>query len=172
MATSEKYRKLKKEARELFVNDGLTAVEISARIAVSQKTLSNWINADNGAWKRERDARINSSAKQGDNIREIISIMSEQKLTILREIQDAEIAGEKELLLTLRKNAATLDDAVAKWNKTLQEMNKNGNRITLSIFLEVMDTIFDQLRNWDADIYNKTLDFQEMLVNEQTKILG
>ncbi len=172
MATTQKYRKLKKEAHDLFVNDGLTAVEINQRIGVSQKTLSAWINENSGAWKKERDARMNNSAKQGDNIREIIGIMSDNKLKLLRDISDAEISGDKELLLTLRKSAATLDDAVAKWNKALQEMSKNGNRITLSIFLECMDMIFDKLRVYDADMYQQTLDFQEALVNEQTKILG
>ena len=172
MATTEKYRKLKKEAHDLFVNDGLTAVEISTRLSVSKKTLSAWINDSDSAWKRERDARMNTSAKQGDNIREIIGILSEKKLALFKKISDAEINNNKELLLSLRKDAASIDDAVAKWNKTLQDMNKGANRITLSIFLECMDMIFDNLRIYDAEMYQQTLDFQEALVNEQTKILG
>lgn len=168
----EKYRKLKKEAHDLFVNDGLTAVEISSRISVSKKTLSAWINDNDSAWKRERDARMNSSAKQGDNIREIIGILSEKKLLLFKQINDAEISNNRELLLSLRKDAASIDDAVAKWNKTLQDMNKGANRITLSIYLEVMDSIFDNLRNYDAELYNKTIEFQELLINEQSKLIG
>lgn len=172
MSTKEKYRKLKKEAHDLFVSDGLSAVEISGRLGVSKKSISAWVNENEQSWKRERDARANAQSKSGDNIREIISMLSDKKLQILRDISDAEVTGDKERLLELRKGAASLSNEVAQWNKTLQEMDKKGNRITLAIFLEVMDTIFDQLRNYDIDLYNKSLDFQELLVNEQTKILS
>ena len=46
MPSKEYYRKLKKEAHDLYVNDGLTCREISERVNVSEKSVSAWINAN------------------------------------------------------------------------------------------------------------------------------
>ena len=181
-----KYKKLKIEAKRLFVTDGLTASEISIRLGISKKTMSIWVNENEQAWKKEREARMQSTTKQGDNIRAIISELSERRLAIMRQVEeietkianltgkgkDAEIIDMRNQVLDLRKQSVNIADETSKWNKALNESYKGSNRITLSIYLEVMDSIFDYLRKWNPDIYNQTIDFQEQLLNEQSRILG
>ena len=181
-----KYKKLKVEAKKLFVIDGLTASEISIRLAISKKTLSIWVNENEQAWKKEREARMQSTTKQGDNIRAIISELAERRLAIMRQVEeietkianlngkgiDADTIALRNQILELRKQSVNIADETSKWNKALNESYKGNNRITLSIYLEVMDSIFDYLRKWNPDIYNQTIDFQEQLLNEQSRILG
>jgi len=44
MPSKEYYRKLKKEAHDLYVREGMTCKEISTRINVSERSVSSWIN--------------------------------------------------------------------------------------------------------------------------------
>jgi len=60
----------------------------------------------------------------------------------------------------LRKQAAAIDDAIAKWNKRIENLHKEG-KITLSIYMEVMERIFEALRLSNEPLYMQTLDFQE-----------
>lgn len=181
-----KYKKLKVEAKRLFVTDGLTASEISIRLGISKKTMSIWVNENEQAWKKEREARMQSTTKQGDNIRAIISELAERRLAIMRQVEEietkianlngkgkeADVIAMRNQILDLRKQSVNIADETSKWNKALNESYKGNNRITLSIYLEVMDSIFDYLRKWNPDIYNQTIDFQEQLLNEQSRILG
>ena len=171
MPSKEHYRKLKKEAHDLYVNGCLGCREISERTGVSEKSVSKWINADDGTWKKERQAAVVNGRKQGENLREIIHILADQKLQLLRDIDGAAAAGETERVLELRKQAASLDNSVAQWGKQLAETDKQ-NRVTLSVYLDVMDRIFDALNAFDPELYYHTLDFQESHINETSKILG
>ena len=58
MPSKEYYRKLKKEAHDMYVNGCLSCREISERTGVSEKSVSKWINADDGTWKKERQAAV------------------------------------------------------------------------------------------------------------------
>ena len=137
----------------------------------SARSVSKWINADDGTWKKERQAAVVNGRKQGENLREIIHILADQKLQLLRDIDGAAAAGETERVLELRKQAASLDNSVAQWGKQLAETDKQ-NRVTLSVYLDVMDRIFDALNAFDPELYYRTLDFQESHINETSKILG
>ena len=161
MPSKEYYRKLKKEAHDLYVREGMTCKEISTRINVSERSVSSWINENDALWKKERQASVISSQKQGDNLKQIINILADQKLELLRMID----------VLELRKQAATLDNSVAQWGNQLKEVDKK-NRITLAIYIDVMSRIFDAMKVYDADLYFKTLDFQENHLYEAAKMLG
>jgi len=169
--SKEYYRKLKKEAHDMYVNDCITCKEISLRIGVSERSISNWINENEGLWKKEQQATAISSKKQGDNIKKIIENLAEKRLQLLSDIDDASKDGNKELELELRKQAASIDDGVSKWGKQLSEIDKT-NRITLSIYIDVMTRIFDSLKIYDANLYFQTLDFQENHLYEAAKLLG
>lgn len=171
MPSKEYYRKLKKEAHDLYVRDGMMCKEISERINVSERSVSNWINENDALWKKERQASVISSQKQGDNLKQIINILADQKLELLRMIDEAIAEGESDKVLELRKQAATLDNSVAQWGNQLKEVDKK-NRITLAIYIDVMSRIFDAMKVYDADLYFKTLDFQENHLYEATKTLG
>lgn len=171
MPSKEHYRKLKKEAHDLYVRDGMMCKEISERINVSERSVSNWINENDALWKKERQASVISSQKQGDNLKQIINILADQKLELLRMIDEAIAEGESDKVLELRKQAATLDNSVAQWGNQLKEVDKK-NRITLAIYIDVMSRIFDAMKVYDADLYFKTLDFQENHLYEAAKTLG
>jgi len=171
MPSKEYYRKLKKEAHDLFVRNGMTCKEISERINVSEKSVSNWINENDALWKKERQASVLTSKKQGDNLKEIITIVADQKLDLLRRIDEAIAEGDNDKVLELRKQSAGLDNSVAQWGNQLKELDKK-NRITLAIYIDVMNRIFDAMKTYDVDLYFKTLDFQENHLYEATKTLG
>ena len=171
MPSKEYYRKLKKEAHDLYVREGMTCKEISTRINVSERSVSSWINENDALWKKERQASVISSQKQGDNLKQIINILADQKLELLRMIDEAITEGDSDKVLELRKQAATLDNSVAQWGNQLKEVDKK-NRITLAIYIDVMSRIFDAMKVYNADLYFKTLDFQENHLYEAAKMLG
>ena len=133
--------------------------------------ISKWINEKDGLWKTERHNAVINVKHQGDNLKEIIKMLADDKLEILKQIDEATQQGDREKELELRKQAASLDNSVNAWGKQLAEMNKK-NAITLSIYLEVMTRIFDAMSVQYPDIYYKTLDFQEQHAYEVAKTLG
>lgn len=169
--SKEYYKKLRKEAHDLYVNDGLSNKEISERLKVSEKSVSKWINDNEGLWKEERRASVVNSKQQAGNIKEIIRMLAENKLEILRRIDEAEKEGDKELVMELRKQAASLDNSVNAWGKQMENMNKE-NRITFSVYLEVMDRVFDAMKTANPHLYYESLDFQEAHIYDVSKLLG
>lgn len=169
--SKEYYKKLRKEAHDLYVNDGLSNKEISERLKVSEKSVSKWINDNEGLWKEERRAAVVNSKQQAGNIKEIIRMLAEDKLDILQRIDEAEKEGDKELVMELRKQAASLDNSVNAWGKQMENMNKE-NRITLSVYLEVMDRVFDAMKKANPHLYYESLDFQEAHIYDVSKLLG
>lgn len=165
------YKKLRREAHDLYVNEGLSNREISERIKVSEKSLSKWINENDALWKEERKAAVINSRQQAGNIKEIIRMLAEDKLSILRRIDEAEKEGDREQVMELRKQAASLDNSVNAWGKQMENMDKE-NRITLSVYLEVMDRVFDSLKTYNPHLYYESLDFQETHVYDISKLLG
>lgn len=152
----------KRLARILYVEQEKDAKEISKLVNVSEPTLSKWINANDGAWKEARSAKIHSPKARIDNIRQIINDMSEERISLSRSLK--ETTDHKEISV-IRNSIAKIDDAVSKWNKTLETLNKESN-ITLSTYIRVMEMIFDNLQKFNEELYFKTLDFQEIHLNE------
>ena len=169
--SKEYYKKLRKEAHDLYVNDGLSNKEISERLKVSEKSVSKWINDNEGLWKEERRAAVVNSKQQAGNIKEIIRMLAEDKLDILQRIDEAEKEGDKEMVMELRKQAASLDNSVNAWGKQMENMNKE-NRITLSVYLEVMDRVFDAMKTANPHLYYESLVFQEAHIYDVSKLLG
>lgn len=58
MPSKEYYRKLKKEAHDLYVREGMTCKEISTRINVSERSVSSWINEKDALWKKEQSGNL------------------------------------------------------------------------------------------------------------------
>lgn len=150
-------------ARILYVEQQKTAKEISQLINVTEATLSKWINKL--GWKDERNARLSSPALRAENIKQLINELSEQRLDASRELREAIESADLERTTDLRKQIAGIDDAVSKWNKTLQNIHKE-NQVSLATYLSVMEMIFDALEEYDEKLFYSTLDFQDKHLNE------
>lgn len=155
-------KKEQKIAKELYVNQGLTAKAIAEKGLATEKTIGSWVNKY--GWKKLRDAKQNSSGLRADRIGQVIETLTEQRLDLFGAIAQAKAQKDKVLLAQLQKEAVGIDDAISKWNKALENLNKES-RISLSIYLEVMEDIFKNLQAFDPGIHQKTLDFQEEHLN-------
>lgn len=156
----EKERKL---ARILYVEQNKDAKEISQLINVSEVTLSKWVNLY--AWKDLRSAKNSNQTNRTQNIRQIINDISEQRIAEGRALMEAESNADMELCQAIRTRIAKLDDAVSKWNKTLENIDKE-NQISLSVYVNVMEMVFNALKSYDEKLYLQTLDFQDAHLND------
>jgi transposase len=168
--TSKKeYGKLKRAAYEYVVVQDYPQNQTAAILGVSEKTLSDW--AREGRWRDLRKARQSAVSTANNNLKNIISLLSEQRLKIEQDIHEAQMAGDKDLELELRKKANIISDDLSKLNKTLKD-NDKSNGITLGIYIDIMDDVFNNLRIFNQDLYDQTLEFQSMLIQKKTIELG
>lgn len=62
---------------------------------------------------------------------------------------------------------------MSKWNKSLQGMQTEGRRrITLAVYLEVMDSIFRDMQATAPELFRQSIDFQEAHIAKATQIYG
>lgn len=161
------YKMAKHQEREIakkyFVEFFKTQKEIAEDLGVTEKTVGRWVAEGN--WRAERDARINSRANQTENLKSLISELTEKALSTHNKIKRLEAQGksinseDKELLMELKKEATRISQEVAMYNKTLAQFQEQ--RVPLSTYIEVMEEIFKELQNFDKDLYLKTLSFQK-----------
>lgn len=140
----------------MYVELGMTGKEIASELGVTEKTVSNWVN--NHGWKNERNARIASSANQTENIRKIIAELAEDRIELTRKLR---IESKEDKPEDLRKQIAGIDDAISKWNKTLMNIDKE-NKLSLSVYIAVMEQIFEAMLRYDPALHANTIQFQEL----------
>jgi transposase len=150
--------KEKRIAFDYYTNQGFTAKAISEIVNVSEKTIGDWV--EKGNWKSVRDANMNSSQNRASKIKELISELTEQQLEINIEVKAAKAEGDKDRVIALRQQSASISQEVAIQTKALERMDSD-NKISLGVYLEVMTDVFKNLEHYDKNIYLKTLDFQE-----------
>jgi transposase len=150
--------KEKRIAFDYYTNQGFTAKAISEIVNVSEGTIGDWVQKGN--WKSVRDANMNSSQNRASKIKELISELTEQQLEINIEVKAAKAEGDKERVIALRQQSASISQEVAIQTKALERMDSD-NKISLGVYLEVMTDVFKNLEHYDKNTYLKTLDFQE-----------
>lgn len=150
--------KEQKIAFDYYTKQGLTAKDISKIIGVTEKTIGRW--AEVGAWKEVRIAEMGSAENTYKNLKELIGSLTEQRLELIKEINEAKKLGETAKVTMLLRQAAALSQEVAIQNKAIEKTEKE-RRITLTVYLEVMQDIFRNLERFDKSIYMQTLDFQD-----------
>jgi transposase len=176
----------------LFTNEGLNAQEIAKRLNVRPNTIGDWIKAGN--WKKIQDANLNQKTSRLDRIHEVIDELSTERLEIIktrRELEESkktlmieirevpnknitddlknEVAEINSQIKDLKRSAVFVDQGIAMWNKTLQSFHQD-NKITLTIYIEMMNRVFEDMRAKDEKLYMKTLDFQHTHLLEATQI--
>lgn len=156
-------------AKKLFIEQNKSPDEIAVKLNVNRRTVDRWIN--DGNWKKIRDAKANGGKERIERTQLVVDSLTDERLSILKEVKECQelLDGgvnddeRKELLSRIafcRKQAASIDDAIAKWNKRIENLNKE-TKVTLSMYMEVMEDIFEALRHFKEPLYMETLDFQE-----------
>ena len=166
-----------------YVEQGKTAKECAQLVKVTEKTFGDWV--EKYGWKAERDARQNSKDNRIDNIKNVIDGITEDRSAArlrLNELKD-DLKGylaskdtdaidlTRDMISDLRKEIVGYDDAISKWNKTLENFDKE-NTVSLSNYLYVMDEVFKDLQVYDQEVYMTTLDFQEQHITKASLKLG
>ncbi|UGU15207.1 DUF1804 family protein [Sinomicrobium kalidii] len=154
--------KEKRIAFDYIVNQGVSPTVTAQKVGVSERTVTRWIQKE--GWKKLRNAKQNMSAERSERIRQVIETLTEQRIELFAQIKQAKEGEDKQLLFSLQKEAVGIDDAISKWNKALENIDKE-NRVSLSAYLEVMEDIFKHLNQYDPKLYVDTLDFQEQHIN-------
>lgn len=150
--------KERKLAREYYIKQGKSAKETAALVEVNANTLTNWIKKY--GWKAEREAYALSSNAQIQNIKDLISQTAEDRITLMQRIKELQEEGNYEEADKIRRQIATIDDGIAKWNKTLMTIDKE-NQISLSVYIHVMEAIFKGLNMDFPKFYkDKLIDWQ------------
>lgn len=165
-----------KIAKELYINQNKSPEEIAQKTGVNTRTVQRWIKEGN--WKKLRDAKANGSLQRIERTQLVVDSLTERRIQLIKEEKETrkeweelealgeykELKEKKALLQTqvefLRAEAASIDDAISKWNKRIENLHKEG-KITLSIYIEVMEKIFEAMRSQNEPLYMQTLDFQE-----------
>lgn len=148
--------KLFPTAEDMYIKEGKTLKEIHEKTGVSMTSLSRW-NGEH-KWKSRRSAYVNSSKQRVENIKEIISNITEQQLEVFKELKKA--GDNRELKTELNSELVKLSDQVSKWTKALEKL-ETENKVSLSTYLEVMDDIFKHLNLHDPKLFAKTIEFQQ-----------
>lgn len=175
--------KEKQLARIYYIEQGKTAKFISKKIDVSEKTLAQWVNKY--GWKEQRNAKENGIDKRIDNIKEVIDgiiedraasrlLLSKHKLDLAKaqeENNSKTISICKSLVNDARKDIVGFDDAISKWNKTLENFDKE-NKVSLSTYIQVMEDVFKDLMEFNAKLYKDTLEFQDQHINKVSINIG
>lgn len=161
--------KEKKTARILFVEQGKSRKDIATLLGVTEKTIGAWV--DKFGWLKERAARNASPVKRSENIKSIITSLSEERIELSNQIRIAEEAADLDRVSDLRNQTSHIDDAVAKWNKALITID-NESKINLSIYINVMERIFSAMRLHDVKLFMQTIEFQEQHLHRITLDIG
>lgn len=175
--------KEKKLAKIYYVEQGKTAKWIAETLNLTEKTAGNWI-AKFG-WKELRNAKENGVDKRIDNIKEVIddiiddrstarTTLNKHKLELAKAQADADdelVKSLKEQISEVKREVVGYDDAISKWNKTLENFDKE-NKVTLSNYIHVMEAIFKDLQAVNQPLFLKTLEFQEQHINKVSISIG
>lgn len=162
------YDKLKRTAYEYIVEKGMSQKETAVLLDITEATLSKW--AVEGKWKDLRQNRQQCISTDADNLKKLLRVMSQQRLQLEEQILEAQRTGDTKEEIRLRKDARALSDEMSKQNKTLLSLDKTS--YTLGVFIDIMDEIFNHMRQYDESLWEKTIDFQSAMVKRKTMELG
>jgi len=157
-------------ARILYVNEGKSGKEIALMLNIAEKTVSAWV--EKYAWKSARTAKVTSSDNRIANLKRIIDDIAEERLQLQAELADLTKTKSNEAKQkAIRIAMAAIDGTVAQWNNVLINAEKE-TKITLGVYLTVMQRVFKAMYLFDAVMHNQTIAFQDQHINDITIELG
>lgn len=151
-------------ARDFYVKHGKTQKEIAEQLSVTEKTVGSWVSKF--GWKAQRDAVQNAPDKAVENLKEVISQLTEERLNLTREhhkvSEDKSLTSAKrvERIAEISSAKARLADEISKWSKALEAARKE-DIVSLSTYIKVMESVFMAIKSEHPNIYLKLVDFQE-----------
>ena len=161
--------KLKFSAYQLVVVQGKTQKEAAETVGVSEVTMSDW--SKEGDWRNQRLSRQQDHRTEVENIKQIMRLTSDRRLEIESDIAAAQKTEDKKLEAELRAEANRLSDSISKWGKALRELDKN-NRYTLGELINMIDDMFTDMRQYDPELFERTIPFQQYYIRKKTNELG
>lgn len=167
--TQQEYEKLKYSAYQIVVVQGHTQKYAAETLGVSEVTMSSWAKEMN--FKANRETRQGNTDTDIENTKQIIRLLSGQRLMLEEEIAVAQKTGDQKQEIELRKQARGISDEISKHNKTLENLNKE-DKYTLGVYINVFDDIFTALREYDDELFNSTIQFQQFIIRKRTNELG
>ncbi len=155
-------------AKELILQ-GKNQKEVARLAKVQEKTIGEWVKKY--GWREERDARFNSAKSHTESLKTLIGKLTERRLDLIRSMDEAHQVDDSERYDALETKANKLADEVSKYNKALVSLDKE-NRISLSVYLDVMDSIFKAIQVHNPKLYMELLTFQEQHLTDISLKIG
>ena len=165
----QEYDKLKFSAFELVVVQGYTQKRAAETLGITEQTLSAWAIAED--WRGQREGRQQSYRTDIDNVKQIIRLTSKRRLDLEQEIHDAQKLQDEKTEKDLLKESLQIGDELSKLTKTLQGLQKDS-KYTLGELINVMDDLFTDMRQFDIELFEKTINFQTYYIRKRTQELG
>jgi len=159
------------QAHTLYNETSKSQKEIAEIVGVTEKTVSRW--AIDGGWENERNARLMSN----DSIKRNGKMAMDNNFQILLELQEkrrmemAKPQPDKIAIRDIDKEILGYTHAIAQAKNSVEEI-LSQSKITLILYLQVMDDIFNALKLEEPKIHAQTLDFQERHIQYIAKKLG
>jgi len=143
----------KKLAKIYFVNQGKTAKEIAQLLSLTEKTVSNWVNASKPSWKELRNVQLSEQDLLANDFKELINVLVEQRLAMN---DDANANPKDKYKLTMEISMLR-----SEYQKIV-----NNNSLTLANYVKVMEDIFNAIQAKHPKVFIQLLDFQEEYLND------
>lgn len=139
--------------------------DIAQTVGVSEKTVGQWVKKYN--WKTERQARFNGHKEQINNLKRLIGDLTEDRIEISHKLRTESYKDDDEKY-ELEKKGSRLADEISKYSKALEQLDQE-NRIPLTVQLEVMDSIFQEMQAYSPKLFADSIPFQEDYISKLSK---
>lgn len=144
----------RKQAEDLFINTDMTQESIAKFVGTTPKTLSGWVNAEDGLWKRLKAANLITASK---NIQ-----MWHLQIYNLNEAIMSRPTGEQ-------YPTSTEADTLSKMATNIQKLSKEKD---ISSYINVLDEFIEFLFKSDSEVAKKVAPFMPSFARSKTVQYG
>lgn len=134
----------KQIAKTLYIDECLTAKEISTKTNTSEKTIGKWI--EDGEWKKLKLAKQSSAETLIIKYQKLLETLVDKRIAI----ENGEQMGDSK---------RTIDD-ISKINKAIETLTKKG-KPSLGTYIHCIEKFMTALHKNNPELFFKLLDFQK-----------